>query len=114
MTTVRVTRRAGVVFRIDMQGHSGYADNGEDIVCAAITSAVRYAEVMLNDILDYNILFRADPDTASISFTRTDSFTADMEAIACDTVFEGFVRYINQLATEYPDYLNVMEVQQDA
>jgi uncharacterized protein YsxB (DUF464 family) len=114
MTTVHVTRRAGVVYRIKLQGHSGYAEYGEDIVCAAITSAVRYAEIMLNDILDQNVQFIVDSETSSIAFTRTDSFNADAENIAGVAVFEGFLSYMKQLSAEYPDYLNVLEVQQDA
>jgi len=114
MTTIRVIRKAGLVNRIDLEGHSGYADSGEDIVCAAITSAVRYAEVMLNEVLNLNVPFRVDEDTTSISFTNINSFSPDVENIAADAVFEGFLRYMKQLSAEYPDYLNVLEVQQDA
>ena len=32
-------------------GHSGYAEEGEDIVCAAITSAIRLVEATVNDVL---------------------------------------------------------------
>ena len=106
MTTVHVTRRAGVVYRIKLQGHSGYAEYGEDIVCAAITSAVRYAEVMLNDILDQNVQFIVDSETSSIAFTRTDS-SMWMRRISQVLLFEGFLSYMKQLSAEYPDYLNV-------
>ena len=33
------------------KGHSGYAEAGSDIVCAAITSAIRMTECALNDVL---------------------------------------------------------------
>ena len=33
-----------------VQGHSGLADPGEDVLCAAVTSAVRLAECAVNDV----------------------------------------------------------------
>ncbi len=33
------------------QGHSGWGESGEDIVCAAITSAVRLVEATVNDVM---------------------------------------------------------------
>ena len=35
----------------EVKGHSGYAEAGSDIVCAAVTSAVRLVECSLNDVL---------------------------------------------------------------
>ena len=35
----------------EVKGHSGLAPQGEDILCAAVTSAVRLTECAVNDIL---------------------------------------------------------------
>ena len=43
--------RASRITGFDVQGHSGYAEAGADIVCAAITSAVRLVEATVNDVL---------------------------------------------------------------
>jgi len=41
MTTVTFHIEGSRITGFEMQGHSGYAPQGEDIVCAALTSAVR-------------------------------------------------------------------------
>jgi len=114
MTTIRVYRKAGVVSGIEISGHSGYASEGEDIVCAAVTSAVRYAEVLLNDVLDADIKFRVDSESAFLSFFDLYPSPDDGETSARAAVLEGFARYMKQLSVEYPDYIKVMEVQQNA
>ena len=49
MTTVTFCSEGSRIAGFEMQGHSGYAPQGEDIVCAALTSAVRLTECAVND-----------------------------------------------------------------
>lgn len=114
MTTVRILRQAGRIDRIELSGHSGYADAGEDIVCAAATSAVHLAETILNDVLHLGIPFAVNDETASIGFGRPSRFPAGEMLPACDAVLTGFAQYMKQLSAEYPDYIEVLEVQQHA
>ena len=51
MTTVTFLTEEARIVGFDAQGHSGYAAEGEDLVCAAVTSAVRLAECAVNDVL---------------------------------------------------------------
>ena len=45
MTTVTFLTEDARIIGFDVQGHSGWGESGEDIVCAAITSAVRLDHV---------------------------------------------------------------------
>ena len=51
MTTVTFHTEGSRIVSFEVQGHSGYAPEGRDIVCAAVTSAVRLAECAVNDVL---------------------------------------------------------------
>ena len=51
MTTAIFHTEGRRITGFTVQGHSGYASEGEDIVCAAVTSAVRLAECAVNDVL---------------------------------------------------------------
>ena len=51
MTEVTFHTEASRIVGFEVKGHSGYAEEGEDIVCAAITSAVRLTEATINDVL---------------------------------------------------------------
>lgn len=114
MTTVTVFQKFGSIVRIEICGHSGYAAEGEDIVCAAITSSVRYAEIMLNSVLDLGVTFVIEPERAFISFSLPDDPIAGSKLSGCHAVFTGFARHTEQLAAEYPNNLEVMEVQHNA
>ena len=52
MTKVVFRRdKEDMISSVDILGHAGYADEGEDIVCAAITSAVQLTHIILNDVM---------------------------------------------------------------
>ena len=51
MTTVTFLTEDARIIGFDVQGHSGWGESGEDIVCAAITSAVRLVEATVNDVM---------------------------------------------------------------
>ena len=51
MTTASFAIEAGRMVSFSVEGHSGLAEAGEDVLCAAITSAVRLTECAINDVL---------------------------------------------------------------
>ena len=51
MTKASFVTEGSRIQAFTIEGHSGWADSGEDILCAAITSAVRLTECAVNDVL---------------------------------------------------------------
>ncbi len=51
MTTVTFLTEESRIVGFEVSGHSGYADAGEDIVCAAVTSAIRLVDSTVNDVM---------------------------------------------------------------
>ena len=107
MTTIRFFRSHGRLTGFSAMGHSGYGDAGEDIVCAAVTSAVRLAECTINDILKANadVSFDAKGPVVTLNLPRK----CPNEA-GCQAVLEGMLLYTKELAKENPDHLTVLEV----
>ena len=88
------TERTG--FRVS--GHAGFAPAGQDIVCAAVSSAVRLAEGILSSMqAEY---------TAEIDRERNAVTVKTRES----TVLDGFARLMRELSEEYPEYIQVTEV----
>ena len=50
-----------------MSGHSGYAEAGTDIVCAAISAAVGLAEVTINDVCGAKAKVRVKEQDARVT-----------------------------------------------
>ena len=110
MTTVTFHTRDGRITGFDASGHSGYAEAGADIVCAAITSAVRLAECTVNEVLGMCAAVRVDERDASISF-RLPGSLGDAAESASQAVLTGLMVYLSELHGEYPQHIEVLEAQ---
>ena len=107
MTTIRFDRLHGRLSGFTCQGHSGYADAGEDIVCAAVTSAVRLAECTINDVLHADARVTVDEKTAAVMLSLPASCPHRAE---CEAVLQGLLLHTRELSKENPDHLMVLEV----
>ena len=105
-----------VVFRMEddritgfeAKGHSGYAEAGEDIVCAAVTSAVRLVETTVNDVLGLAASVKVREQDASISL-RLPGGLDEVTESTCQSLMTGLMVYFAQLHDEYPDNIEVLE-----
>ena len=90
-----------------VSGHSGYAEAGADIVCAAISSAVTMAEATINDVCGAKAKVRVKEDDARIILTLPTSYDEEETAQA---VLSGLMLTLISLREDYPDYIEVLEV----
>ena len=107
MTKVEIFNHDGRINGFSVSGHSGYAQEGSDIVCAAVYSAVQFAECTINDVLGNHVNVKTNPDEPRVTLTLP---------AACDdedtvqAVLTGFTLTMCALRDDYPDYIEVMEV----
>ena len=92
----------------EAKGHSGYAAAGEDIVCAADTSAVRLVETTVNDVLGLAAAVKVREQDASISL-RLPGGLDEVTESTCQSLMTGLMVYFAQLHDEYPDNIEVLE-----
>ena len=109
MTTVTFRSEGGRVTGFEVRGHSGYAPEGEDIVCAAVTSAVRLVECAVNDVLGLEAPVKVREKDASISLKLPNGLGQTNES-TCQTLLVALMVHLVQLAEEYPDNITVLEV----
>ena len=103
MTTITFRSQGSRITGFDVQGHSG-----ADIVCAAITSAVRLVETTVNDVLGLAASVKVRESDASISLRLPGSLGQTAES-TCQALLTGMMVYFAQLHDEYPDNIEVME-----
>ena len=97
------------IVSFQVEGHSGLAQAGEDILCAAVTSAVRLVECAVNDVLGLEAGVKVKADKALISLKLPGGLSQQNES-TCQTLLTGLMVYLTQLCEEYPDNIIVMEV----
>ena len=90
-----------------ISGHSGYAEAGSDIVCAAISAVVTMAEATINDVCGAKANVRVKDEQARITLTLP---TSCDEEDAVQAVLSGMLLTLISMREDYPDYIEVLEV----
>ena len=90
-----------------ISGHSGYAESGSDIVCAAISAVVTMAEATINDVCGAKAKVRVKDEDARITLTLP---TSCDEEEAVQAVLAGMMLTLISMRDDYPDYIEVLEV----
>ena len=90
-----------------VSGHSGYAESGSDIVCAAISAVVSMAEATINDVCGANAKVRVKEEDARITLTLP---TSCDEEDAIQAVLAGMMLTLCSMRDDYSDYIEVLEV----
>ena len=108
MTTVTFHTEGNRIIGFDSQGHSGYAEAGEDIVCAAITSAIRLVESTINDVLGLAASVKVKESEALISLRLPGGLAPTAES-TCQALLTGLMVYFAELHDEYPENIEVLE-----
>lgn len=107
MTRVEFTDQDGRISGFCCTGHSGYAEEGSDIVCAAVSTAVNFCEHVIHDVLGENVKTKVNEDEARITLTLPASCE---EEETVQAVMTGLMLTLCELRDEYPEYIEVLEV----
>ena len=90
-----------------VSGHSGYAEAGSDIVCAAISAVVTMAEATINEVCGAKAKVRVKDDQARITLMLPASCD---EEDTVQAVLSGMMLTLISMRGDYPDYIEVLEV----
>ena len=90
-----------------MSGHSGYAEAGKDIVCAAISAIVTMAEATINDVCGAKAKVRVKEEDARVTLTLP---AACDEEESVQAVLAGMLLTLAGMRDDYPDFIEVLEV----
>ena len=108
MTRVEFTTEDDRITGFTVSGHSGYAEAGSDIVCAAVSAAVAMAEATINDVCGAKAKVRVK-DGENNRITLTLPASCDEEE-SVQAVLSGMMLYLCSLRDQYPDNIEVLEV----
>lgn len=91
---------SGLICGFEVKDHSGYAEQGKDIVCAAVSSAVILTANTITEIIK-----------AKADVTENDGLIklnlSDCEVESCSDVLEGLKLHLLELVKQYPKNLKV-------
>ena len=90
-----------------VSGHSGYAESGSDIICAAISAVVTMAEATINEVCGAKAKVRVKEEDARVTLTLPASCD---EEDTVQAVLAGMMLTLCSMRDDYPDYIEVLEV----
>ena len=90
-----------------ISGHSGYAEAGQDIICAAISAVVTMAEATITDVCGAKAKVRVKEEDARVTLTLPASCD---EEDAVQAVLAGMLLTLAGMRDDYPDFIEVLEV----
>ena len=101
MTTVVVSRKDNHIVLVESRGHTGYSEEGSDIVCAAISTVLETALLGLIKVANIDIKYKRA--SGYLKFEVEDDISEDARHsadIILDTMLEG-VRDLSQGYSKY-------------
>ena len=107
MTTVTFHSADGRLDGFVVEGHSGYAEGGADIVCAAISACVGLTECTINEVMGLGAPVKAKEKSARISLKLPPSLNESSEDL-CQSLLTGLLVYLQAMAEGYPENLTVL------
>lgn len=116
MTKFVFYKREGVYYGFRETGHTGFGEEGDDILCSALSAMtmllINAIEVSFASEVDYTI----DDDSADITFIARGAlpeFEGDeKKRYAVAGLLYAFYLQIHDLLEEYYDYIEVSEVEE--
>ena len=117
MTKIVFFRSGGVFYGFEEQGHTGYGEAGDDILCAAISSMTMFLintiEVAYASSVDYDINEGATKIKVSSKAALPEFEDDERKRYAVSGLFMAYYYQLNDLTLEYGDFLEVDVVDRD-
>ena len=115
MTTITFYKTNGVYYGFEEQGHTGYGEAGEDILCSALSAMtmliINTVEISYASRVDYKI----DEETTDIRLTipaaLPENEKDEKKRFAISGLLQGYFFQLNDLVEEYYDFLSVDEIE---
>ena len=117
MTKIVFFRSGGVFYGFEEQGHAGFGEAGDDILCAAISSMTMFLintiEVAYASSVDYDIDEGATRITVRAKAALPEFEEDECKRYAVSGLFMSYFYQLNDMVEEYYDYLEVDVVDRD-
>ena len=117
MTTVCFYKTNGIYYGFEEQGHTGFAESGEDILCAALSSMtmliINAIEVTYDSRVDYTIDEKTT-DIRLIAKSALPQYESDArKQFAISGLIQAYFYQLMDLVEDYYEYLDVKEIERE-
>ncbi len=101
MTNLIFFKSKGHYLGFCCNGHTGYAESGYDIVCAAVSAAVELTADYLTAYFKDQVKLSVDDENTSITLRCNTEFSE------ADRQLDTLKRFCESVSDQYPDYFKI-------
>ena len=117
MTTVVFYKTGGFYYGFEEQGHTGYAESGDDVLCAALSAMtmliINTIEVSYASNVDYTIDEKTT-DIKLIAKSALPKFEKDeKKQYAISGLIQAYFFQLMDLVEDYYEFLDVKEIERE-
>lgn len=106
MTNVVVVKHNNSIVSVECDGHTGYGVEGEDVVCAALSSIVQTALLGLLQVVGVRVDYKTDEKRGYLKITLPEDMDRKMRR-ECDIVLDTMLLGVADLNQGYSDFVNL-------
>ena len=115
MTKFTFYKRDGVYFGFKEEGHAGFGENGDDIVCAAFSAMTMLIINAIEVAYASNVDYKIDEENAAIELLAYGALPEheddDCKRFAVSGLIEAYFIQLNDMLEDYYDYMDVNETE---
>ncbi len=106
MTTVKFALDDGNITGFSVYGHSGYSEEGSDIVCAAVSASIQMLELQIAQVIgEEKASFKVLGDAEIACRLPKDLSEKEKEIIK--PMMDGFFKIVQSVSKQYEDFLTL-------
>ena len=115
MTTITFYKSGGYYYGFEEQGHTGYGESGEDILCSALSSMTMLIINAIEVTYGCNVDYTIDEETTDIRLIAKSALPKfekdEKKQYAVSGLIQAYFYQLMDLTEEYYDYLDVKEIE---
>ena len=117
MTTITFYKADGFYYGFEEQGHTGFAESGDDILCSALSSMTMLIINAIEVSYASNVEYTIDEETTDIRLIAKSAlpkYESDQKKqYAVSGLIQAYFYQLMDLVEEYYDYLDVKEIERE-
>jgi len=117
MTTITFYKSGGFYYGFEEQGHTGYGESGEDILCSALSSMTMLIINAIEVSYASNVEYTIDEKTTDIRVICKSALpkyeSDEKKQYAVSGLIQAYFFQLMDLVEEYYDYLDVIEIEKE-
>ena len=105
MTKVEIFRKNSNIIGYKASGHSGYSEQGSDIICSAISTSLQMTLIGIQEVLKLKVDFKINDGFLDVDLKniRQDKLTQT------NILTEAMAIFLKELTKQYPKYIRLVE-----